>query len=539
MLESSGTFLIALLELFREILVSMEEDNQENKSAEQDVEGSSKDQSLESENSQCHTHSESSGASLEQGSSSRSKNLHVALSSSPINGFFFPGIPASPPKFVSLAQIMKAANGVSDMALAHEIAVNGDFMLDKIEPEDTIEKQVKEVVHKAFWDVLQAQLNEDPPNYTQAMILLNEVKENLLSILMPHHTRILNQINEVLDIALIQQQAENDALDFKYYAQYIISVMSRLCAPVRDEKIKELASLTDVVSVYRGILETLSLMKLDMANFTIQQFRPHIQQHSVEYERKKFQEFLDMQAALAAPVDGLEYTRKWLKQSYEKILESSPEQQPSHMDILNKAYLELLEWKDDAIFPEALLLDQTRFLALRDQVLEITLKASIVLVTFSTVGEAIHGISDFKTKLVEHLNVLLDSVKCSEEELQEKLKNVGLQVVQEASKCLIKHGYAALSGDTEKILLGQISDLSSPKHCLRELIKKRLFAFLEAVLSPQAAGQQKIPPGLSAFQKDVSRVTGLFFRLVEHNRLVMGDYYLDITTNLKQQKEQN
>lgn len=517
----------------------MEEDSQENKSGEH-VEESPKDQNLESENSQCCTHGKSSEASLEQGcSSNRSRKMHVALSSLPVDSFFFPGIPASPPKFVSLEQIMKATNGVTDMALIHEIAVNGDFILNKIEPEDKIQKQVKEVVHKAFWDVLQTQLNEDPPNYNQAMILLNEVKENLLSILMPNHTRIRNQINEILDIPLIEQQAENDALDFKYYAQYIISVMSRLCAPVRDEKIKELASLTDVVSVFRGILETLTLMKLDMANFTIQQFRPHIQQHSVEYERQKFKEFLDMQAALAAPVDGLKYTRKWLKQVYQKILESSPEQEPSHNDILTEAYLELLEWKDDDIFPEALLLDQTRFLALRDQVLEITVKASIVLVTYSTVGEAIHGISDFKSKLVDQLNVLLDSTKCSEEELQEKLKNIGLQVVQEANKCLLKHGFAALSEETEKIMLGQISDLSSPKHCLRELIKKRLFAFLEAVLSPQAAGQQKIPPGLSAFQKDVSRLTGLFFRLVEHNRLVMGDYYLDITTKLKEQKEHN
>jgi hypothetical protein len=34
-------------------------------------------------------------------------------------------------------------------------------------------------------------------------------------------------------------------------------------------------------------------MKLDMANFHIQQMRPHIQLKSIEYERQKFQEFLD------------------------------------------------------------------------------------------------------------------------------------------------------------------------------------------------------------------------------------------------------
>ena len=39
-------------------------------------------------------------------------------------------------------------------------------------------------------------------------------------------------------------------------------------------------------------------MKMDMANFTIQQIRPYIQQQSVEYEKKKFQEFLQKQQGI-------------------------------------------------------------------------------------------------------------------------------------------------------------------------------------------------------------------------------------------------
>jgi hypothetical protein len=34
-----------------------------------------------------------------------------------------------------------------------------------------------------------------------------------------------------------------------------------------------------------------------MANFHIQQMRPHIQLKSIEYERQKFQEFLDSQSS--------------------------------------------------------------------------------------------------------------------------------------------------------------------------------------------------------------------------------------------------
>lgn len=39
----------------------------------------------------------------------------------------------------------------------------------------------------------------------------------------------------------------------------------------------------------------LDLMKVDMANFAVSSIRPHLMQQSAEYERNKFQEFLEKQ----------------------------------------------------------------------------------------------------------------------------------------------------------------------------------------------------------------------------------------------------
>lgn len=75
---------------------------------------------------------------------------------------------ASPPKFVSLEEIMQAANGMRDMALVHQIVVDKDFKLRRVEPEpNSVQRVIKDTMHKAFWDVLRAELNENPPNYTQ------------------------------------------------------------------------------------------------------------------------------------------------------------------------------------------------------------------------------------------------------------------------------------------------------------------------------------------------------------------------------------
>ena len=45
-------------------------------------------------------------------------------------------------------------------------------------------------------------------------------------------------------------------------------------------------------------METLQLMQRDMANFTIKQIRPYIQQNSIEYERQKFASFLEAQRGM-------------------------------------------------------------------------------------------------------------------------------------------------------------------------------------------------------------------------------------------------
>lgn len=108
----------------------------------------------------------------------------------------------------------------------------------------------------------------------QALTLLEEIKESLFGLLLPQHTKVKHQISEVLDSDLIKQQVENGTLDFRvslllrkkrrnnrtfgffqHYAQYVISVMLKLCAPVRDENIKALSNITDVVETFKSIFE--------------------------------------------------------------------------------------------------------------------------------------------------------------------------------------------------------------------------------------------------------------------------------------------
>ncbi len=46
----------------------------------------------------------------------------------------------------------------------------------------------------------------------------------LTSLLLPHHAKIKEKIEEVLDVQLIQQQIDSGVLEFEKYAGYIIGI---------------------------------------------------------------------------------------------------------------------------------------------------------------------------------------------------------------------------------------------------------------------------------------------------------------------------
>lgn len=77
-----------------------------------------------------------------------------------------------------------------------------------------------------------------------------------MSLLLPQHTRLKTQIEEVLDLDLIQQKVEHDSIDVEYYAHFVLSVMAKLCAPVRDDKIKQLAETKDIIPLYRYVVKS-------------------------------------------------------------------------------------------------------------------------------------------------------------------------------------------------------------------------------------------------------------------------------------------
>jgi len=422
---------------------------------------------------------------------------------------------------------MKAANSVSNMTLAHEIAVDMNFHLQKLEPpSNSLQKVVKDIAHQAFWDLLKEELGSDPPEYSRALTLLAEIKEWLLSLLLPHQTKTQQEIKDKIDIDLIKQQVESGTLDMQQYSDYIVSLMARLCSPGRDEKIRELTTLRDVIPLYKGIFQTLELMRLDMANFTIRQIRPQIAACSVEYERQKFEDYLKITP------DGLRNTREWL---YRNKKPSSPESATSSTDsvsvissLLIDSFMELLMWDLKNPWPESLALDETRFAELRNKLFSVEILSSVLLVSLSqNMGSPLDLSAQFRQSFKEHLAVVLGHPKC-DEEVESVLASVATQVTEDIDQELKKQTLPQLSVEVKNLIVGQVSALSQSDNKIRKIIHTRIMEFLRQVISNEVARPTQIPAGLSLFRSEIAGIAGQFARLVSHNRAVFAQHYADL-----------
>ncbi|KAL7031822.1 hypothetical protein ACKWTF_007142 [Chironomus riparius] len=446
--------------------------------------------------------------------------------------FVLPGTPSSPARILSLDEVQDMVKNIKNMALAHEIAVNTDFKLEKYEPpENSIEKIIKETMHKAFWDILRTQLESNPPIYDHALVLLTDIKEAFQSIFLENNKKALDKINEMLDTDLIKQQAEQGVLDFKAYSNYIIHIMSMACAPIRDEQVAKLREIEDIVESFKGILETLELMKLDMANCILNAARNEVIANSVKYEQQKFKEYLEFYK------DGFPATEKWLKRNIPEVNETEQSTSTQTNDInpdkkikevIFNAYMELLAWNKENEFPEFFSMDRERLVALQGRALRVCSCASALAIVSGL--PAISQSADIKKSLAKEIEILLQNVN-TEKELEDALQNVWLQIKSVLTKRLQELYQKSLDEETESSLKAHIMKIAKlDESPVRKLMWKRLYTYIQLILRSNVTIPP--PPGFQEFTEELEALGQAFRRVTYYNYAVYNEYYNEILNKL-------
>ena len=151
-------------------------------------------------------------------------------------------------EMTNVEQLMKTlVQGMSRQQLAHELIMNPDFEL-KPKVLSELEDRVKLMAKKTFYDAMRADFaKQEYLRYCPGLI--EEVKTNLFSMVVDS-VILTNEIIEHLDTQLVLQQIKHGVFDLPNKISFIIQKMKQLCAPFRDEAIKELSNQTDVVILF-------------------------------------------------------------------------------------------------------------------------------------------------------------------------------------------------------------------------------------------------------------------------------------------------
>jgi hypothetical protein len=425
--------------------------------------------------------------------------------------------------------VQDVVKNIKNMALAHEIAVNTDFKLEAYEPQEgSIEKVVKDTMHKAFWNILRTQLESVPPVYDHALVLLNDIKEAFESILLENNKKVMDKINEMLDTDLIRQQAEQGVLDFKAYSNFIVHVMSLACAPIRDEQVSKLREIDDIVDLFRGILETLSLMKLDMANCLLNAARSEVIANSVTYEKQKFKEYLEYYK------EGFPATEAWLKRNLPAAEQAEASSSTplsgdrKAKDVIFNSYMELLCWKPENEFPEFFSMDHDRIVALQGRALRVCACASSLAIVSGL--PVISQSADVKKTLAKEIEILLQNVN-TDKELEDALTSVWVQVKTVLAKRLEELHQKPMDEETETNLKIHIMKIASIETSpVRSLFWKRLTTYIQLILRSNVGIPP--PPGFVDFVDELEALGNAFKRVTYYNYAVYGEYYHDILSKI-------
>lgn len=449
---------------------------------------------------------------------------------------------SSPPKAVTLDAAMDAARDLFNLRLSHEIVTNSHYQLPQEPlPEGSLWKMVRDNLHKAFWDILEAELNDDPPQYGQAISLLEEIREMLLSLLEPSGGQmrpLQTQIAEVLDMDLIRQQAENDAVDIQGLAAFIIATMGKMCAPSRDEEIRKLRESGDnVVVLFREIFRVLVMMKVDMVNFSIMDLRRVLHRHGAAYEREKFQKILEKTPT------ALDRTTAWIRSAMEELLPAGWGSDgvkgrvslPGPGQILNTAYLQILTWDySQSPLPETFVSDERRLQDLQQQLQQSRAVNQVLLIVFSTVGGPVQDLPALTERLKKMVGVLLDGMHRPSFELDEALKGVGAKICCELNESLTGRGFPAMSAALQATLRGQICSIAQPDNPIRSLVEDRVQQYFRVLVfsSEPQVKLEAVPAGLAAIRAELQTLASRFLQLINYNRTVYSPFYMDVIKKL-------
>ena len=263
--------------------------------------------------------------------------------------------------------------------ILHELAINKEFKVD-LQPRIDVRDSLIDTVSRSMQQGLDAAEGE---NWVPAVAKV--IYEKLLRLLTPGNSlHVL--ISETLDPTMIANQVKNGAFSYDKFFSFMNTILPKLCAPVRDQDVKDLAENPshDPIRQLARLYYVIDLLLFDHMNFMLQRFGPTLIDGSVEYEKKCFLTRLENQF----PAKTLRWWRAAVAKTKEEPSRRAVEENssPAARITVDRIYMHglvdlAIRTNDlqDAEIPETLELDTDRLARIRSDILRLITVSSILL----------------------------------------------------------------------------------------------------------------------------------------------------------------
>ncbi|KAF4962429.1 hypothetical protein FSARC_9492 [Fusarium sarcochroum] len=206
--------------------------------------------------------------------------------------------------------------------VVHELAINKEYQLS---PDEYREQQSER--SQPLYIQMRATMDGDDStiNFKFFALVASNIKEKLQRLLKPGNS-MYNLIGEILDPEMAERQFALGNFSYEKFFTAMASLLPKLCAPFRDEEIKDLiqnklsdGNIIDRVEALNGFID---LMLCDYINYLMRIAAPQLIESAAPYEAKRFAEDVEQNQL------GLSVAEATWKASRAKVLAEVQKKDP-------------------------------------------------------------------------------------------------------------------------------------------------------------------------------------------------------------------
>ncbi|KAK6225386.1 IQ calmodulin-binding domain-containing protein [Colletotrichum tabaci] len=172
--------------------------------------------------------------------------------------------------------------------VVHELAINREYRIPASEY-----REHRTALQIPLFAGMRASMAEDnlDASFGYFIIMMRYLKDNLQR-LVKAGAYMHNTIGEILDVEVAERQFQMGSFSYEKFFVSMASLLPKLCAPFRDDEVKDLVdnklqngSLVDRVE---ALTEFVDLMLCDYVNYMFSTAAPQLIESAPEYEKKRF-----------------------------------------------------------------------------------------------------------------------------------------------------------------------------------------------------------------------------------------------------------